>query len=60
MQNKFTATAKNILKQAANEAGRLGHTYIGTEHLLLAMLGDRDSVAGNLLSARGIFYASRF
>ena len=57
MQNKFTATAKNILKQAANEAGRLGHTYIGTEHLLLAMLGDRDSVAGNLLSARGIFYA---
>ena len=57
MQNKFTATAKNILKQAANEAGRLGHTYIGTEHLLLAMLAERDSVAGNLLSARGIYYA---
>lgn len=57
MQNKFTATAKNTLKQAAGEAGKLGHTYIGTEHLLLAMLGDRDSVAGNILSSRGIFYA---
>ena len=57
MQNKFTATAKNTLKQAAGEAGKLGHTYIGTEHLLLAMLGDRDNVAGNILSSRGIFYA---
>ena len=57
MQNKFTATAKNTLKQAAGEAGKLGHTYIGTEHLLLAMLGDRDSVAGSILSSRGIFYA---
>ena len=57
MQNKFTATAKNTLKQAAGEAEKLGHTYIGTEHLLLAMLGDRDSVAGNILSSRGIFYA---
>lgn len=57
MQNKFTATAKNTLKLAAGEAGKLGHTYIGTEHLLLAMLTDRDSVAGNILSARGIFYA---
>ena len=57
MQNKFTATAKNPLKQAPGEAGKLGHTYIGTEHLLLAMLGDRDSVAGSILSSRGIFYA---
>lgn len=54
MQNKFTATAKNILKQAAEEAGHLGHTYIGTEHLLLAMLREKDSVAGSILAARGI------
>lgn len=57
MQNKFTATAKNTLKQAAAEAGKMGHTYIGTEHLLLAMLCDRESVAGNILSSRGIYYA---
>ncbi len=57
IQNKFTVTAKNALKGAGEEASALGHTYIGTEHLLLAMLNEKESVGGGLLLARGIEYA---
>jgi ATP-dependent Clp protease ATP-binding subunit ClpC len=56
IQNKFTPTAKNALKGAAAEAGALGHTYIGTEHLLLAMTKDNESVGGGILLSRGIEY----
>ena len=56
IQNKFTPTAKNALKSASSEAGALGHTYIGTEHLLLAMTKDNESVGGGILLARGIEY----
>ena len=56
IQNKFTPTAKNALKGAAEEAGALGHTYIGTEHLLLAMTKDNESVGGGILLSRGIEY----
>jgi ATP-dependent Clp protease ATP-binding subunit ClpC len=31
------------------EALRLGHNYIGTEHLLLGLVGDEQSVAGKVL-----------
>ena len=56
IQNKFTPTAKNALKSASTEAGVLGHTYIGTEHLLLAMTKDSESVGGGILLSRGIEY----
>ena len=56
IQNKFTPTAKNALKGAATEAGALGHTYVGTEHLLLAMTKDHESVGGGILLSRGIEY----
>lgn len=58
IQNKFTAAAKVMLRRAEKEAEKLGHTYIGTEHLLLAMTGEKDGVAGGLLAGRGIHYAS--
>ena len=58
IQNRFTPTAKNALKGASAEAGGLGHTYIGTEHLLLAMTKDHESVGGGILLARGIEYES--
>jgi len=56
IQNKFTVTAGNVLKGTSREAGELGHTYIGTEHLLLAMAKDQESVGGGILSAGGIEY----
>lgn len=58
IQNKFTVTAKNALKGALEEAGALGHTYIGTEHLLLAMTKEKESVGGGILLARGVDYHS--
>ncbi len=58
IQNKFTVTAKNALKGAEEQAGAMGHTYIGTEHLLLAITKEKESVGGSLLSARGVDYVS--
>ena len=58
IQNKFTAAAKTMLRRAEKEAEKLGHTYIGTEHLLLAMTGEKDGVAGGLLAGRGTHYAT--
>ena len=38
-----------MLRQAAEEALRLSHNYVGTEHLLLGLLGDEESVAAKVL-----------
>ncbi len=58
IQNKFTAAAKGALRSAMGAAGKLGHTYIGTEHLLIALTEEKNSVAGDLLLAKGITSAS--
>jgi ATP-dependent Clp protease ATP-binding subunit ClpC len=49
----FTPRAKQVLRLALGEALRLGHNYIGTEHLLLALIQERDGVAGQVLAAAG-------
>ncbi len=54
MVNKFTVKAERALNNAHTEARMLGHTYIGSEHLLLGLLGERDSIASKLLNAKGI------
>ena len=38
-ENKFTPTAEEALRLAQEAAGELGHGYVGTEHLLLGLLG---------------------
>ena len=45
----FSDCAKRILAAAATEADKLGHTHIGTEHLLLGVLGEPATEAGQLL-----------
>ena len=45
MAVKFTEKAEKVLQLAGNEARRLGHGYIGTEHILWALLHQPDSVA---------------
>jgi hypothetical protein len=45
----LTPKAKAVLRHAVDEALRLGHNYIGTEHLLLGLVGDEQSVAGKVL-----------
>ena len=53
MTNRFTVRAQNALNGALREASSLGHTYIGSEHLLLGLLSETDSIAAKLLTARG-------
>ncbi len=52
----FTPRAKKVLEIAANEARSMSHKYIGTEHLLLALMKDTESAAANALVAAGLEY----
>ncbi|MFZ0797703.1 MAG: Clp protease N-terminal domain-containing protein [Terriglobales bacterium] len=45
---------RSILRYAADEADRLGHKHIGTEHLLAGMLLERDCYAARLLREHGV------
>jgi prophage maintenance system killer protein len=49
----FTPRAKKVLEQSLREALALGHHYIGTEHLLLGLLGDGEGVGARALAALG-------
>jgi ATP-dependent Clp protease ATP-binding subunit ClpC len=50
---ELTAQAKKALEFAVDEAKRLNHSYIGTEHLLLGLLRGRDNVATSILDNVG-------
>ncbi len=52
----FTPRAKKVLEIAAQEARAMSHKYIGTEHLLLALMKDHESAAANALASIGIEY----
>ncbi len=56
MSNKFTAKATNVLNKSLYLASELGHTYIGSEHLLLALTSESDSAAAKLLDSRGVTF----
>ncbi len=49
----FTPRTKYVLERSYTEARRLGHNYIGTEHILIAMLREGDSVAVKCLTDIG-------
>src|SRR5262245_14539186 len=56
----FSEETKKSLQYAEEEAERLMHPHIGTEHLLLGLLRQEDSVAGRMLAERGMrLYAVR-
>ena len=50
----FSTETKRVLQQASEEADRLLHNYIGTEHLLLGLLREERSVASSILSEKGM------
>ena len=54
MFEKFTDRARRVVVLAQEEARLLGHQYIGTEHLLLGLVHETDSVAGEALSSAGV------
>lgn len=57
----LTPRTKRILEMSAMEARRLSHSYVGTEHILMAIIRDGDGVAARILTMLGInlqnFYA---
>lgn len=53
----FTPRAAEVFAGALSEALSLGHNYIGTEHLVLALLRDADGVAARLLAEAGATHA---
>jgi uncharacterized protein (TIGR03435 family) len=50
----FSAAAQRVLQHSAEEADRLLHDYLGTEHLLLGLLSEEGSVAADVLTSRGL------
>ncbi len=50
----FTQKANETLNLAIEKAEELGHTYIGTEHILLGLLGTENCVASTALESAGI------
>jgi len=48
-QIPFTPRAKNVLKLSKREATKLGHNYIGTEHILLGLIREGEGVAAQVL-----------
>jgi Clp amino terminal domain, pathogenicity island component/UvrB/uvrC motif len=49
----FTERAKRVLELSLRESGQLGHRYIGTEHILLAIVREGDGVAAQVLAGLG-------
>src|SRR4051812_17442220 len=58
MFERFTDRARHSVVLAQEEARRLGHTYIGTEHLLLGLLRESDGLAAKALTTLGIGVAN--
>lgn len=54
MADKFTERAQNALNHSLRIAGDLGHTYIGSEHLLLGLLSEGECAAAKMLKSRGL------
>ncbi len=52
----FTEQANKSLNKAVEAAEKLGHTYIGSEHLLLGLLSDPSTVAGGILTAKKLSF----
>ena len=58
MRSRFTQSVETALNHALETAGSLGHNYIGSEHILLGLLSQKDSVAAQVLMDHGIDYDS--
>ncbi len=54
MEAKFSPRVKDVISYSREEALRLGHDYIGTEHLLLGLIREGDGMAINILKELGV------
>ena len=52
--NGFTQKANNVLNNAISISSHMGHTYVGTEHLLLALTEENEGIASTVLAQAGV------
>ena len=50
----YTPMAKHAMEMSVREAQRLGHSYVGTEHILLGLLHDEDSAGARVIESMGV------
>lgn len=50
----FTPRTKRVMQMAVINSARMGHNYVGTEHLLISILSERDSYAVRFINELGI------
>ena len=51
---KFTQRAELAIENARAAAGELGHGYVGTEHLLLGIIAEKDGLGARILRSQGL------
>src|SRR5690606_36568804 len=54
MFGRYTERAQRVIVLAQEEAKRLGHNYVGTEHLLLGLIREGEGIAAKALQGLGI------
>ena len=54
MYDRLTEKTKKVITYARQEAQRMGHQYIGTEHLLLGLVREGTGVAATVLQRLGV------
>ena len=56
----FTRKSLKIIERAIKAASEMGHTYVGSEHILYAIISDGSTTAANLLAGNGMDADSLF
>ena len=51
---EYTKISKKVLSTALIESQKFGHTYVGTEHILLGLLIEKNNVANTMLVVNGV------
>lgn len=52
--NHYTPRAKKVMELSMDEARKLGHSYVGTEHILLGLIREGEGVAARVLNNLGV------
>jgi ATP-dependent Clp protease ATP-binding subunit ClpA len=52
--DRFTERARRVVVSAVEQARAFGHDHVGTEHILLGLLGDRNAITARALASAGV------
>ena len=56
MQGRFTKKAQDVLTRAQEAALKLGNKYVGTEHILVALIREKESLAEKAVVGQEVTY----